>query len=290
MKHLLRDFTIGPPAIHNCQSVDAEGRISGNVLVFWPLIGPSVSGVGFWGDFELEKDLAYNRLKFKSTRADGPCVIPQGTMLVGQGAQARTVPGAEVFYCSTTVKANCVEPRQAGLFNLKRNRPAFTMMPVGLRVQAHRLRHRGRTETLWPAIRQYNLDSRVAADNVPAFINAMHSRANLMELPRLMPGQRGIAVTLNSVLLGVEVAPTDEHFRRWWAGGLAESYAVEAARKARPLRLGAGRIEDILLGIDLGIGRTIDGKIVDVERRDLHGQAVYFGGRLAYASLLSEEM
>lgn len=289
MKHLLREFAIGQPSVYNCQSMDAEGRIGGNVLVFWPLLGPPVRGVGFWGDFELEKDLAYNRLKFKTAWADGPCVIPQGTMLVGQGAQARTVPGAEVFYCSTTVKANCVEPGQAGLFHVKRSRPTFTMMPVGLRVQAHRLRHQGRTQTLWPAIRQYNLESRVAADNVPALMDTMRSRANLVDLPRPVAGQRGVAVTLNSILLGVEVAPTEEQFRRWWAGGLAQSYAVEAVRKARPLRLGPGSIEDLLLGTDLGMRHAADGKVVDVERKGLRGQAVYFGGRLAYASVLSEE-
>ncbi len=290
MKNLLHEFTIGQPAVYNCQSVDADGQIYGNVLVYWPLLGPPVRGVGFWGDFGLEQDLAYNRLKFKTTWADGPCVIPQGTMLVGQGAQARTVPGAEVFYCSTTVKANCVEPGQAGFFHVKQNQPTFTMMPVGLRVQAHRLRHQGRTQTLWPAIRQYNLESRVNADNVPALVDAMRSRANLMELPKPLPGQRGVAVTLNSVLLGVEIAPTAEQFGRWWAGGLAQSYAVEAVRKARPLRLGPGGIEDILLGADLGIQRGIAGKVINLERKGLRGQAVYYGGRLAYATVLSEEV
>ncbi len=289
MKNLLRDLSIGQPTIQSLQSTDADGRLSGNVLIFWPLLGPSVAGVGFWGDFDLDKDLAYNRLKFKSRWADGPCIIPQGTMLVGQGAQARTVPGANVFYASTTVKANCVEPRQAGLFDARRRQPSFTMMPVGMRMQAYRRRHEGRTDTLWPAIRQYNLDSRVAADNIPALMDAMRGRTGRGELPRPVRGQRGVAVTLNSVLLGVEVAPSEEQFGRWWAGGLAQSYAVEAVRKPRPLRLGPGSIEDVLLGVDLKLRHVADGKVVDLDAGGLHGQAVYFAGRLAYASLLGDE-
>ena len=288
MKTLLREFEIGQPSIRNFQTVDAEGHIHGNVMVFWPLLGPPVSGIGFWGDFELDRDLAFNRLRFRTGYA-GPVVIPQGLMLMGEGAQDRAVPDATVFRTRTTVKANCLEPNQGGLFGPRR-RPIFAMLPVGLRVEAHRLRRQGRTDTLWPSIRRYNIDSRIRANSVPALLAGIRARITAVDTPAVHPEQRGVAVTLNSVLLGIEIAPTSAHFARWWYEGLAMSYAVEAARKARPLRLGPGRIEEVLFGTELPVRRREDGKVVSFARQGLRGQAVHWDGHLAYATVLAEQV
>jgi hypothetical protein len=282
-----RGLSVGEPVVR---------RGDGGTIAYWPLRGPDARPkVGFVDDLILEGDLGYTRLKFGS-RFAGPTVLPAGYTLFMNAAQDRTVHGAHIFEEPTVVSAHCVEPGEAGLWNRSKTaRPG--MLPVALRVPSFRNRRRDKAGALWGSIRQLLRTSGVGRQEraLRALLEAPHVRRGLPALlaPETLPDQRGVVVTLNGVVVGVEIAPGAEQFRAWWTrGGLNESYASEVARLFRPPVLAASSGETLaghLFSAAVRL-RPARGAVYDLELGDLVGQAIFAGGSLVYASAVGERL
>ncbi|MBI3360928.1 MAG: hypothetical protein HY023_07445 [Chloroflexi bacterium] len=282
-----RNFSIGAPAIR---------RGDGGTIAYWPLRGPDAKPkVGFVDDVVLDQDMSYTRLKFR-TRFTGPTVIPAGFTLFMDGAQDRTVYAAHVFDKETVVAAHCVEPGEGGLWNAKKTM-RVGMLPLALRVPSFRSRHRDEAGAIWGSIRVLLQASGIRRHNgsLRALIEAPHIRSGVPGLtaPDTLPDQRGVVVTLNGAVVGVEIAPSAAQFRAWWTrGGLNESYATEVARLFKPPALAASSGEtlaDHLFAAALRL-RPTNGPVLDLELGGLVGQAVMLGDEVTYASAVGERL
>ena len=280
-------LSIGKPVVR---------RGDGGTLAYWPLRGPDARPkVGFVDDVMLDKDLGYTRLKFRTRCAD-PTVIPAGYTLFMNAAQDRTVYAAHVFDKETVVAAHCVEPGEAGRWNARKTMRAG-MLPLALRVPSFRNRHRDEAGAMWGSIRRLLQSSGVRRHNgaLRALREAPHIRSGIQALtaPETLPDQRGVVVTLNGSIVGVEVAPSAAQFRSWWTqGGLNASYATEVARLFRPPVLAASSGEslaDHLFAAALRL-RQAKGPVYDLELGGLVGQAVVLGGEVVYASAVGERL
>jgi hypothetical protein len=271
-------------------------RGDGGTIAYWPLCGPDARPrVGFTDDLWLGGDLSYTRLKFRS-RFAGPTVIPAGYTLFMDGAQDRTVYAAHVFDREAVVAAHCVEPGEPGLWNEKKT-IRFGMLPLAMRLPAYRQRRRDRADALWGSLRHLLRDSGVPRSNgsLRALLEAPHIRRGVPALlaPETAPGQRGVAVTLNGALAGLELAPSAAQFQAWWTrGGLNESYATEVARLFKPSALApvtGATLADHLFAAALRL-RAGRGGVHDLEVGGLSGQAVFRGEALVYASAVGDHL
>jgi hypothetical protein len=271
-------------------------RGDGGTIAYWPLRGPDVqTRIGFTEDLILDGDLSYTRLRFRSPFA-GPTVIPAGYTLFMDGAQDRTVYAAHVFDKETVVAAHCVEPGEPGLWNYKKTARAG-MLPLAMRLPAYRNRRRDRADALWGSLRQLLRASGIQRSNgsLRALLEAPHIRRSVPTLlaPETLPGQRGVVVTLNGAIVGIELAPTTAQFRAWWTrGGLNESYATEVARLFKPPALApvtGPTLADHLFAAALRL-RGARGAVYDLELGGLAGQAVFHSDRLVYASAVGDNL
>jgi hypothetical protein len=275
-----RNLSLGSPAVR---------RGDGGTIAYWPLRGPDAAPkTGFVDDVILDGDLSYTRLKFRSQFA-GPTVIPAGYTLFMDGAQDRTVYMAHVFDQETVVAAHCVEPGEPGLWTFKKAARAG-MLPLALRLPSFRNRRRDRADAVWSSLRQLLRASGIARQDgsLRALVEAPHIKRSVPALlaPETLPDQRGVVVTLNGAIVGVELAPSAEQFRAWWTrGGLNESYATEVARLFRPPAISAASgqtLADHLFGAAIRL-RQAHGPVYDLAVGDLFGQAVILEDTLVYA-------
>lgn len=282
------NLSIGAPAIR---------RGDGGTIAYWPLRGPDARPkVGFVDAVVLDKDLGYTRLKFR-TRFAGPTVIPGGFTLFMDAAQDRTVYTAHVFDKETVVAAHCVEPGEGGLWNAKKAARAG-MLPLALRVPSFRSRHRDEAGAMWGSLRTLLQASGIRRHDgsLRALVEAPHIRGSLPALlaPDTLPDQRGVVVTLNGSVVGVELAPTAAQFRTWWTrGGLNESYATEVARLFTPPALAASSGEtlaDHLFSAAVRLTPAKKGPVFDLELGGLVGQAVLLSDEVVYASAVGERL
>lgn len=271
-------------------------RDLGNIA-YWPVRGPDApTRVGFVDDILLARDLGYTRMKFRSAFA-GPTILPGGLTYFIEGAQDRVVYATHVFERETVAATHCVEPMEAGLW--RQGTPIRVgMLPLALRVPSLRSRRKDRADAEWGHIRRL-----LARSGLPAWRGALREllaaprvQLNLPTLlwPDTLPDQRGVVVTINSQVVGVEIAPSARQFRCWWNDfGLNESYAIDVVRllKAPPIILATGGLSLAAYLFNATL-RTykVNAHVYDVELGGLSGQAVFMNGHLLYASLVGERL
>ncbi len=274
-------------------------------VAYIPLCRPDLpASVGFVESIEPEADLAYERMRFRST-FPGLTILPGGLTVWLEGAQDRAVARAHVFSRSVVAPTFCIEPGEPGRWH--RGRPwRFGMLPPGLRWHAAAARGPIRADRLWGSLRAFAQRAGVQAPplapapSLRALMDADHVRCSMPDfrVPETLLDQRGVLVLINGRPIGLEIAPSAWQFRFWWnAGGLNEAYAVEAARwlVRLPLLPSPGcPLEEIVARWPLrrrpqDAGESSEGRwaIEAVEWGPLRGEAVWVNGELAYASLVA---
>ncbi len=285
-------------------AVVCQGSVG--TVAYIPICRPDLSQpVGFVESIEPEADLAYERMRFRST-FPGLTILPGGLTMWMEGAQDRAVARTVVFNRRVVAPTFCVEPGEPGLWHS--GQPwRLGMLPPNLRRQAIRARGDVRADGLWRGLREIALQAGVRtlpfapAPALRALIRVDHIRQAMPDFraPQTLPDQRGVLVVMNGRPIGLEIAPSARQFRFWWnMGGLNEAYALEAARwLARPpvLPSPGGRLEEALARWPLrrqlrDAGRDSERvwEVEEIEWGPLQGEVVWINGELAYASLVSE--
>lgn len=199
---------------------------------------------------------------------DGPTIVPLGSSwVVKEKAQDHAIGSAIIIDKGQGVSTNtamCIQSTQGG--KITQGNHDFTILPLDLRWKALALRSVSQYDKLWQHIRKF--DSGYGMDRQDAaLINFLTSFKRQLDQFvaefELVPRQIGAIIRINGVLVGIELAPSEEFWKSLWVPLIRVCYGSLAIKAASGVSI-PNRLPLVIQGKDLN---SIRDAMIDCDQR-----------------------
>lgn len=216
--NMLKDVRFGKP------------QLAGNMIVL-PITGESYDAVSEEMLFVISRDSDYAHLTLEN-KEDRPVVVPQGTAyMTKQSAQDRTVLKATIIDANRekTVEVACIQSSQPG--HMASGTDEFTFIPASLREKALEKEGRHEYNVLWDDIKEYMMKFNVNTHRSHLDDFYGHFRRELDEFIapfESVSRQLGAVIFINNEIVGMEVYPNHNSWKKIWRKLIRDSYGTDA--------------------------------------------------------------
>jgi hypothetical protein len=234
----------------NFKDVGIDKAQSVDEMTIIPIVGPDRGNVAPPSTLKFQRTTDYGTMVFKNEDPERPAIVPNNIMVRGKGAQDHAMSGSSVIAVMQTKSfrnACCIESSQGGYLRSDDNE--YDILPVGLRKTFLNRTFRQARDygKLWDHIKSWitNVVRGRSRAHLRDFYNDAEIRKSLEDFAaefEPVPGQIGAFILFGGVPVGLEIMPSQEHWKAYWQLLVRGCYGAELLRLKR-----TGRIQESAL-------------------------------------------